>query len=311
MSGAAAARGRRAGARGGGALKGDSRLAFTGAPQGQRAPGGRLTTLLALGTRRPPRHRASAPPGGRSLTFARARQAGHYSDGFLTNAATSAIVNPGREQRPPRKAPWGRAGPAPRRPRSPGSRRCRYCRAPRHSLRGGRRGAGAARAARAQRAPALFPQRRRRCLRGRGARARGASREACEAVAAEVGVDDGGEAASGQLRLQSKNLPNSGQACRAERTSASSREAPARSRAVSADREPGVWGTWRMDLLSLIHERTLLLDGGMGLALTARGFTAGECPEEWNVTHAAEVRRHSSRLLRSRLGHREHQHLRG
>ena len=44
-----------------------------------------------------------------------------------------------------------------------------------------------------------------------------------------------------------------------------------------------------MDLLSLIRERTLLLDGGLGLALMQRGFTAGECPEEWNVSHAAEV----------------------
>lgn len=44
-----------------------------------------------------------------------------------------------------------------------------------------------------------------------------------------------------------------------------------------------------MDLEALITQRTLLLDGGLGLALTQRGFTAGECPEEWNVSHPAEV----------------------
>jgi 5-methyltetrahydrofolate--homocysteine methyltransferase len=44
-----------------------------------------------------------------------------------------------------------------------------------------------------------------------------------------------------------------------------------------------------MDLGALIAERPLLLDGGLGLALMIRGFAAGECPEEWNVTHAAEV----------------------
>jgi 5-methyltetrahydrofolate--homocysteine methyltransferase len=44
-----------------------------------------------------------------------------------------------------------------------------------------------------------------------------------------------------------------------------------------------------MDLEALIAERTLLLDGGLGLALAERGFAAGECPEEWNVSHPAEV----------------------
>jgi 5-methyltetrahydrofolate--homocysteine methyltransferase len=44
-----------------------------------------------------------------------------------------------------------------------------------------------------------------------------------------------------------------------------------------------------MDLYALIAERTLLLDGGMGRALMERGFEAGECPEEWNVSHPAEV----------------------
>ena len=44
-----------------------------------------------------------------------------------------------------------------------------------------------------------------------------------------------------------------------------------------------------MDLFALIAERPLLLDGGLGLALAERGFAAGECPEEWNVRHPAEV----------------------
>jgi len=44
-----------------------------------------------------------------------------------------------------------------------------------------------------------------------------------------------------------------------------------------------------MDLFARIAERPQLLDGGLGLALMARGFAAGECPEEWNVSHPAEV----------------------
>ncbi len=44
-----------------------------------------------------------------------------------------------------------------------------------------------------------------------------------------------------------------------------------------------------MDLHALIAERPLLLDGGMGRALMERGFEPGECPEEWNVSHPAEV----------------------
>jgi methionine synthase I (cobalamin-dependent) len=44
-----------------------------------------------------------------------------------------------------------------------------------------------------------------------------------------------------------------------------------------------------MDLLALIAKRPLLLDGGLGRALMERGFAAGECPEEWNASHPAEV----------------------
>lgn len=51
----------------------------------------------------------------------------------------------------------------------------------------------------------------------------------------------------------------------------------------------GVWYTPGVDLLALIAERPLLLDGGLGLALAERGFQAGECPDEWNVSHPDEV----------------------
>ncbi len=44
-----------------------------------------------------------------------------------------------------------------------------------------------------------------------------------------------------------------------------------------------------MDIFALIAERPLILDGGLGRALMERGFQAGECPEEWNVSHPAEV----------------------
>jgi 5-methyltetrahydrofolate--homocysteine methyltransferase len=44
-----------------------------------------------------------------------------------------------------------------------------------------------------------------------------------------------------------------------------------------------------MDLFALIAARPLLLDGGLGRGLMERGFQAGECPEEWNVSHPAEV----------------------
>jgi len=40
-----------------------------------------------------------------------------------------------------------------------------------------------------------------------------------------------------------------------------------------------------MDLLAEAKRRTLILDGAMGTELIARGFTARECPELWNVTN--------------------------
>src|SRR5674536_39077 len=44
-----------------------------------------------------------------------------------------------------------------------------------------------------------------------------------------------------------------------------------------------------MDLLGLLAQHPLLLDGGMGTELMRRGFAAGECPEEWNVTRPDDV----------------------
>jgi methionine synthase I (cobalamin-dependent) len=44
-----------------------------------------------------------------------------------------------------------------------------------------------------------------------------------------------------------------------------------------------------MDIDALIAARPLLLDGGLGRALMERGFAAGECPEEWNVSHPEDV----------------------
>jgi 5-methyltetrahydrofolate--homocysteine methyltransferase len=44
-----------------------------------------------------------------------------------------------------------------------------------------------------------------------------------------------------------------------------------------------------MDLLARIERGVVLLDGGMGTELMRRGFSAGECPEEWNVTHPLVV----------------------
>ena len=44
-----------------------------------------------------------------------------------------------------------------------------------------------------------------------------------------------------------------------------------------------------MDLLTRIEQGTVLLDGGLGSELMRRGFAAGQCPEEWNVTRPADV----------------------
>ena len=40
-----------------------------------------------------------------------------------------------------------------------------------------------------------------------------------------------------------------------------------------------------MNILSYMREHVLLLDGGMGSLLQARGLQPGEHPERWNITH--------------------------
>ena len=40
-----------------------------------------------------------------------------------------------------------------------------------------------------------------------------------------------------------------------------------------------------MDILSYLKENILILDGGMGTLLQARGLMPGEYPESWNLSH--------------------------
>ena len=40
-----------------------------------------------------------------------------------------------------------------------------------------------------------------------------------------------------------------------------------------------------MDILSLVNKGFTLFDGGMGTMLQKEGMVAGECPEQWNITH--------------------------
>ena len=44
-----------------------------------------------------------------------------------------------------------------------------------------------------------------------------------------------------------------------------------------------------MNVLEYLKENILYLDGGMGTLLQAKGLTAGEHPEKWNLTHADDV----------------------
>ncbi len=44
-----------------------------------------------------------------------------------------------------------------------------------------------------------------------------------------------------------------------------------------------------MDILALLKEKRLLLDGGMGTMLTNRGLLPGQAPEAWNLTHPKEI----------------------
>jgi 5-methyltetrahydrofolate--homocysteine methyltransferase len=41
----------------------------------------------------------------------------------------------------------------------------------------------------------------------------------------------------------------------------------------------------RLPFLELLKKRTVLFDGAMGTTLIANGMAAGECPEEWNLSH--------------------------
>ena len=44
-----------------------------------------------------------------------------------------------------------------------------------------------------------------------------------------------------------------------------------------------------MNVLSYLQNHILLLDGGMGSLLQARGLQPGEHPERWNITHGEEI----------------------
>ena len=44
-----------------------------------------------------------------------------------------------------------------------------------------------------------------------------------------------------------------------------------------------------MDFLTYLQDNLVYLDGGMGTLLQARGLSAGESPEEWNLSHAEEI----------------------
>ena len=44
-----------------------------------------------------------------------------------------------------------------------------------------------------------------------------------------------------------------------------------------------------MNILEFIKDKTLVLDGGMGTLLQARGLMPGELPERWNITHADAI----------------------
>ena len=45
-----------------------------------------------------------------------------------------------------------------------------------------------------------------------------------------------------------------------------------------------------MKLLDFLKDRILVLDGGMGTLLQARGLLPGELPERWNLSHPEVIR---------------------
>ena len=52
-------------------------------------------------------------------------------------------------------------------------------------------------------------------------------------------------------------------------------------------------------LLAELRERVLLADGAMGTMLYGRGLEAGECQEEWSISHREEIKSIHERYLRS------------
>ncbi len=46
-----------------------------------------------------------------------------------------------------------------------------------------------------------------------------------------------------------------------------------------------------MDIREYMRDNLVFMDGAMGTLFQQRGLRPGECPEEWNLTHAAEVTR--------------------
>jgi 5-methyltetrahydrofolate--homocysteine methyltransferase len=51
------------------------------------------------------------------------------------------------------------------------------------------------------------------------------------------------------------------------------------------------------NIIELLHQKTLVIDGAMGTMLQENGLKSGECPELWNITHPEIVKKiHSSYL---------------
>ncbi len=44
-----------------------------------------------------------------------------------------------------------------------------------------------------------------------------------------------------------------------------------------------------MTFLALLRTRLVFADGGMGSLLQARGLGPGDVPEEWNLSHPADI----------------------
>ena len=46
-----------------------------------------------------------------------------------------------------------------------------------------------------------------------------------------------------------------------------------------------------MEILNVLKEHILYLDGGMGTLLQSEGLMPGEMPERWNLSHPEVIRR--------------------